>query len=147
MNFNQISEKIAQIVPARGAFLARVKVAPDTEIKVSGTSKSFNYGELCEIALDIVLGYEGKKEQACKADLVYKGQGVDVKAVDGYASASRGHNTDTTETLIIANYKEFVGVYQIENRQIVWTKSGKMNRAETLARANLNRELTALLLA
>lgn len=146
VNLATIINSIGCVCAERADFLSKVAVSGETVLEVSGTTKAYNYGETCEILLKIVLGLAGVKEQGKCADMVYNGVAYDIKAVDGYASARQGANKDTNTTLIIANYKGYRGVYQIANSEIVWTKSGKMQRAETLAKAVLNKEITAKLL-
>ena len=146
LTLNEIIASIGCVCADRADFLRTVSVSGETAIEVSGTTKSYNYGETCEILLKIALGLNGVKENGKCADLVYNGKAYDIKAIDSYASATRGHNTDTDTTLIIANYKNYKGVYEIANNEIVWTKSGKMQRAETLAKAILNQGMTNKLL-
>ncbi len=146
VTFSTIIKTFARCDAKRAEFLQRVAVKGDAVLEVSGTSKGYNYGDTCEALLKVALGLNGTKEQGKRADIHINGIGYDVKAVDNSASATKGHNTDTAKTLIIANMENYKGVYEIENRLIEWTASGKMKRLPTLRKAKLNKELTAKLL-
>ena len=146
ISIQEIIKSIGRVSADRESFLNQFKIDKSQQVEISGTTKSYNYGELCEIALKLVLGQQGTKEQKSQADIIINGVGYDIKAIDKYASARKGHNTDTTTTLIIANYKNYKGVYQINNKDIEYTPSGKIQRAETLAKAKLNKDLTSQLM-
>lgn len=133
--------------PTRATFLQRIKVSPDFLLNVSGNSQTLaNFGDTMEILLKNALGLEPTKEQGQTADLVYNGIPYAVKALDNESRASKGHENISKQTIIVANYSKFVGVYVIDNDKIVYDKSNKIACKPTLERATFNQKFTSLLL-
>ena len=135
-----LNEALKKLSPAREAFLRELAqkygVNLNVEIEgISGTRHGLNYGDIGEAFTKLVFGQVAKKIQGAQADIVLNGEPMDIKTIDREASASKGHNNDTQRTIILANIANYQGFYVVDNNKIVWTKSNKMQRAQTLALA------------
>lgn len=94
----------------------------------------FNYGEIVECIVKIAYGRNGETSDKNKADLIIKGERIEIKALDRDSHPSR-NNFRTRKTWLIANTRDYRGIYELTYDKLEWNAHNHLIASPSLAKA------------
>lgn len=90
-----------------------------SDIKGANRFGRVNYGEIVECLIKAYLGKEPSISAKKSEDIRYKGERIEIKALDRFASPSANH-FKTRKTWIVVNSSKYSGIYETTYDKLVF---------------------------